>query len=91
MKCCISGCDNPMECPSTGTCRNCYNSIRLWAKRPAKDLVRRSQKLGLYNARMQTIAPSQVKTLNVKQSHLKAIPGKVKIKIKPLKKTNGLR
>ena len=86
MKCCISGCDNEMQCPSTGTCKNCYQNLLTWSKRPAKDIIKRSQKLGLYNSRMQTIAPSQVKILNPGESHLSGMPGKIKIKLKKKRK-----
>lgn len=95
MKCCITGCDNEMTCPGSGTCINCYQSILRWSKRSPEDVLNRSKKIGLYTARMQTLTPSNLSIMNPKKIKLKGIPGQIRIKPKTMtvkkKVRNGAR
>ena len=34
--------ENPIECPSTGTCKNCYGAILRWSKRKSSEAQDRS-------------------------------------------------
>lgn len=76
-KCCIPGCENEMQCPSTGTCKNCYSNILSWSKRSAEDILNRQKRIGLFANRMQTISHN-VSIMTPKKLKLKAIPGQVK-------------
>ena len=77
--CCISGCLNVVQVPSTGTCKNCYSSILRWSKRSPDDVRRRASTIGLYSNRMQLLIPSNVDILRPKKIKLKAMPGQFRI------------
>ena len=76
-KCCISGCENEMECPSTGTCKNCYQNILNWSKRPSEDILNRQKRIGLFANRMQTISHN-ISIMTPKKLKLKGMPGQIK-------------
>jgi len=84
--CAIEHCDNEIECPGSGTCKNCYNTILRWSKRKPKEILERSQTIGKYTARMQALVPTQVHIMNPKKVKLKALPGQIRIKPAPAKK-----
>jgi len=79
-KCCISGCDNLVQVPSTETCVNCYSSILRWSKRDAKDILHRAQRIGLFSTRLQILMPGNIEALRPKKIKLKRMPGQIKIK-----------
>jgi hypothetical protein len=85
----MEGCDNEMQCPGTGTCKNCYQSILNWSKRSAEDIERRANNIGLYSNRMNVLAPAFKKTMTPKKIKLRGMPGQIKYKL--AKKTNGKR
>ena len=88
-KCCIANCDNNMECPSSGTCKACYQNILNWSKRSAKDIQERASRLGKYNSRMSTFLPANVEMFSGK-TKIKAMPGKIRLK-KPKTKIKSKR
>ena len=76
-KCCIAGCERDMECPSTGTCKACYQSILNWSKRRSDEIRERQRKVGLYANRMATLA-GNISIMTPKKLKLKAMPGHVR-------------
>lgn len=82
--------ENPVECPSTGTCKNCYSAILRWSKRKSAEAQDRAHKLSIYSARMQLILPTNIELIRPKKVKIKAMPGTVKLKpIPEKKKSNG--
>jgi len=77
--CCIAGCDNEVQVPSTDTCRNCYSSILRWSKRSPADVRRRASVIELYSNRMQLLIPHNVDILRPKKVKLKAMPGQFRV------------
>ena len=76
-KCCIAGCENEMQCPSTGTCKNCYQNILNWSKRSSEDILYRQKRIGLFANRMQTISHN-ISIMTPKKLKLKGMPGQIK-------------
>ena len=91
-KCAISGCDNPVECPGTGTCKACYQSILNWTKKRPAHIMQRARNIEKYSARMQVIVPSNTALIKPKRIELIGMPGTLtkKYKLKH-KKTNKLK
>lgn len=81
--CCIDGCEKEMTVPSTGTCKNCYQSILNWSKRNPADILKRAQQIGLYSTRMNIVTPKNVAVMRPKKIKLKAMPGQIKYKEPP--------
>lgn len=77
--CCISGCENDVQVPSTGTCKNCYSSILRWSKRSRDDVMRRASTIGLYSNRMQLLIPTNIDLVRPKKIRLKAMPGQFRV------------
>lgn len=76
-QCCIAGCENEMQCPSTGTCKNCYQNILNWSKRSSDDILNRQRRIGLFANRMQTIS-TNISIMTPKKFKLKGMPGQIK-------------
>ena len=91
-ECCMEGCENDVEVPSTGTCKNCYSSVLRWNKRSREDIERRVHQIGLYGNRMNVVAPKHKTTMTPKKVKLKGMPGQIKYKLKNKSTTtNGKR
>ncbi len=69
--CNTPGCDNDVQCVNFGLCRNCYGALLRWSKRPQKDVVNRMNKLLLFQARVESVLPTNVVSKRYKRSDLK--------------------
>ena len=79
-KCVIPDCDNPIEVLSTGTCKNCYQSILNWTKRKPGEVESRVNQLNKFLGRMHTFLPEDLVKLRPRKIRIKALPGTIRVK-----------
>lgn len=77
--CSTPGCDNKIECPSFGLCKNCYSSLLRWSKRTKTEQLNRMYKLQLFQARVESVLPHNVVVKKYKKSDIKidVLPGQL--------------
>lgn len=62
-KCVISGCDNEIQHKKAKLCGACYSSIYYWTRKTPTALMHRISRLRVFEARMESVAPSNVRLL----------------------------